>query len=213
MMASDWATPCRQERPVALCLQGRSSRGALCLSGALRDGPPPSRLSGPSACAATHDRVTGVSGSSRSARRVSSRPPYTKYPRGRSGVSPSAAPREFGRGRERATTAPPPDRLPLWGIGQLSSNSTAMPSRALRRAPFTFWLCIRVKSQARRLVHPLPATLLGNRSDEGVLDEVVCPGHVAGQRKSIPSQPRDFFFEKSTEFVHLTLRCSRQSAS
>ena len=35
----------------------------------------------------------------------------------------------------------------------------------------------------------------------------------SGQRKSIPSQPRDFLFEKSTEFVHLTLRCSRQSAS
>jgi hypothetical protein len=38
------------------------------------------------------------------------------------------------------------------GNGHLSSNSTAMPSREQRRTPFTFWLCIRVKSQAWRLV-------------------------------------------------------------
>jgi hypothetical protein len=42
----------------------------------------------------------------------------------------------------------------------------------------------------------LPAALVGNRPDEGVLDEIVCPGHVAGQRKSISSQPRDFFIRE-----------------
>jgi hypothetical protein len=50
---------------------------------------------------------------------------------------------------------------------------------------------------------PLPATLLGNRADEGILDEIVCMGHVAGQCKSIAPQPRDFFFEKSTNSLIL----------
>jgi hypothetical protein len=51
----------------------------------------------------------------------------------------------------------------------------------------------------------LPETLLRYCTDEGVLDEVVCSGHVSGHCNSIAPQPRDFFFEKSTEFVHLTL--------
>ena len=47
--------------------------------------------------------------------------------------------------------------------------------------------------------------LLCNRTDEGVLDQIVGPGHVVGQGTSIAPQPRNFFFEKSTEIVHLTL--------
>jgi hypothetical protein len=38
------------------------------------------------------------------------------------------------------------------GPGHVPSKSTAMPSRTRLRTPFTFWLCIIVKSQARRLV-------------------------------------------------------------
>jgi hypothetical protein len=54
--------------------------------------------------------------------------------------------------------------------------------------------------------------LLCNRTDEGVLDQIVGPGHVVGQGTSIAPQPRNFFFEKSTKIVHLTLQCSRQIA-
>jgi hypothetical protein len=49
----------------------------------------------------------------------------------------------------------------------------------------------------------LPEMLLRNRANESVLDEIVGPGNVAGQRKSIAPEARDFFFEKSTEIVHL----------
>jgi len=56
----------------------------------------------------------------------------------------------------------------------------------------------------------LPVTLLGNCPDESVQDEVVCPGHVAGQYNSVAPQPWDLFFDKSTEAVHLSPQCSWQ---
>jgi hypothetical protein len=87
----------------------------------------------------------------------------------------------------------------------------AMPSRMLRRTPFTFWLCIRVKSQARRLVPP--EILLRNRAGENVLDEIVGSGHVAGKRASIAPQPRDLSFEKPTEITHHSRLWSWQNAS
>ena len=54
----------------------------------------------------------------------------------------------------------------------------------------------------------LPTMLVCNRPDEGVLDEVVCPGLVAGQRTGIAPQPEDFSFEQSTEIVNLSRLCS-----
>src|SRR6267378_1172021 len=59
----------------------------------------------------------------------------------------------------------------------------------------------------------LPEMLLRNCADKSVLDEIVGPGHVAGQRKSTAPQARDFCFEKSTEIVHLRRLCSWQSTS
>jgi hypothetical protein len=53
--------------------------------------------------------------------------------------------------------------------------------------------------------------LLRYRADEGVLDEIIGPGNIVGQRTSIASQVWDFGFEKSTEFVYLSLQCFRQS--
>ena len=53
---------------------------------------------------------------------------------------------------EIAQQQPPVGSVVAMGNGHLSSNSTARPSHTRRRMPFTFWLYIRMKSQARRLV-------------------------------------------------------------
>jgi hypothetical protein len=45
------------------------------------------------------------------------------------------------------------------------------------------------------------------------MNDVVCPGRVVAQCKSAAPQPRDFFFEKPTEIVHLNRLCSWQSTS
>src|SRR5689334_25267084 len=115
-----------------------------------------------------------------------------KCPRDRSGVSPGAAPREFGRerDRDRATTAPPPDRLPLWGMATYRELDGHAFARAASDAVYIL-VMHEGEEPGAKVGTPLPATLLGNRPDEGVLDEIVCPGHVAGQRKSIAPQPRD----------------------
>jgi hypothetical protein len=41
----------------------------------------------------------------------------------------------------------------------------------------------------------LPAVLFGDSADQGVLDEVIRPWPVAGQRAGVAPQPQDFFFE------------------
>ncbi len=53
-----------------------------------------------------------------------------------------------------------------------------------------------------------PVMLPRNRADEGVLDEIVGPGHVVGQPTSTAPQARDFAFEKPTEIAHLSRLCS-----
>ena len=48
----------------------------------------------------------------------------------------------------------------------------------------------------------LPAVLFGDSADQGVLDEVVRPWPVAGQRAGVAPQPQDFFFEKPAKIAH-----------
>jgi hypothetical protein len=48
-----------------------------------------------------------------------------------------------------------------------------------------------------------PAMLLRYCAEEGVLDEIIGPEHIVGQRAGIASQARGFLFEKRTEIVHL----------
>jgi hypothetical protein len=57
----------------------------------------------------------------------------------------------------------------------------------------------------------LPPMLMLYRADEGVLDKIIGPEHILGQRAGITSQARDCFFEKPTEIVHLNRSCSESA--
>ena len=55
--------------------------------------------------------------------------------------------------------------------------------------------------------------LLRHRANEGVLDEIIGPEHIVGQRAGIAPQARDCFLKKPTKIVHLGRLWSWQSIS
>jgi hypothetical protein len=61
----------------------------------------------------------------------------------------------------------------------------------------------------------MPAMLLRYRADEGVLNEIIGPEHIGGQRAGagIAPQARDCFLKKPTKIVHLGRLWSWQSIS
>lgn len=147
----------------------------------------------------------GARGSSRSARRVSSRSPRTKCLRDRSREPPGAI--EIA---QRQTSCRIGSRCGEWPFFvELDGDAFAYA------APDAVYILVMHKGEepGAEAGAALPAMLHRNRADEGVLDEIVGPRHVAGQRTSIASQARDFLFEKPTEIVHLGRLCSGQSTS
>src|SRR5437763_13826695 len=48
----------------------------------------------------------------------------------------------------------------------------------------------------------LPEVLLGDGSGQAALDEIVGPGHIAGQGARVAAQPRNFHFEQPSEIAH-----------
>jgi hypothetical protein len=56
----------------------------------------------------------------------------------------------------------------------------------------------------------LPAMLLRYRADESVLDEIIGPEHIVGQRAGITSQARDFFSRSQLKSFTLTVYVLRK---
>src|SRR5271169_3802965 len=100
---------------------------------------------------------------------------------------------------------PPTWRFPFAGAPAEEARDGAAGRGS---TPFTFRLCISVKSQARRLVPHCQQCCFAIARTRVSWTRSSARDTVVGQGTSIAPQPRNFSFEKSTEIVHFTLQCS-----